>query len=194
MFNPFFHPLRHSLVNYAKVANGVPTLFESLQSLSFTITESETFKDVTLTEVDLSRAVIFMGGWQTDGNTNIASPRLCFTSSTNVRATRGGLLGGLDTVGHFFVVELPASQVNSIQSVEIFIPSGSIQFDQPITPINLDKSVILHCGQSCDSSDSSFINLLTDCYFYYDDNVRAKRGGIGTGHNVTVNVIVLECK
>lgn len=195
MFNPFFHPVRQALLNYAAAANGaVPTLFDSVQTYLITIEPTDSFDDRTITEVDLSRAVIFYEGFTTNSNSNYAFPRWYFTSSTNVRTTRGGALGGLYTYVRLFIVELPASQVNSIQPVEIQIPSGEAVGDATISSVNFDKSVILHCGQSCDSTENLPSNALTHLRFVDSTTVRAERATLGEGFNVVVNGMVLECK
>ena len=195
MFNPFFHPLRQALLNYTEVANGaVPTLFDSVQTYLITIEPTDSFDDRTITEVDLSRAVIFYEGFTTNSNTNYAFPRWYFTSPTNVRTTRGSALGGLYTYVRLFIVELPASQVNSVQSVEIQVPAGDASGDATITLVDLEKSVILHCGQSCDSADNSLSDVLTHLRFLDSTTVRAERATLGVGINVVVNCMVLECK
>lgn len=194
MFNPFFHPLRQCLLNYVFEANVAPLLFSNLQICSFDITPGVSFVDVTIAEVDPSVAVLFWSGWRATLDSGFASPRAYFTSSTNVRISRGGVLAGLNTYGRFFVVELPSSQVNSIQHLDIQIDPDEAFFYYTITGINLVKSIILYCGCSCDLDIININQTFVEFHFLNSTTVRAARCGYGAGATSFSNAIVLECK
>lgn len=170
----------------------VPPLFDSIQSFQIEIPDTVGFVDITITEVDLSRAVIIWGGFGASSDAGTHWAGAYFVSSTTVKVIRRGSAAGNFTTVSFSVVEFSASQVKSVQSFSGTITANNTFFDVTITEVDLLKSIILYCGHKTNTIAVVLEQQTLFFTFQSSTTVRATRYGSGAGVLETFYGMVLE--
>lgn len=172
MFNPFFHPLRHSLINYSPAVNGASPL---IQRGSFIIPGMSGSADHTISEVDLSRAAIVWCGISGDGGTSDYD--LCevyFLNSTTVQARRTAVPATAICSIEFCIIEFPAAVIKSIQTGHINLSAAESTKTYTISEVDLTRSIVIFNGLRINTGTSTKY-YLTRLYFDDSTTVRATR-------------------
>lgn len=192
MFKPFYHPLRQCLLNDGKkLGPEIPPFFDSCNFYSGTISNGQT-QDVTIAEVVLSRSLIVFCGCRFNTNEAKLSCTAYFLNSTTVRLSRGSISTVLDTICHFFVVEISSTYVNSTQEFLADFGGGSNILDVPISEVDLSKSFILKKGFSTASIITNINYWFYALSFLNSTTVRAERSSVGAVISASFSVLELK--
>ena len=172
MFNPFFHPLRQALLNYAPAVNGASPL---IQRGSFTIPSGQLFADHTISEVDLSLASLFWSGISGDAaESDKDMAEVYFLNSTTIRAQRSGGAAGVVCSIEFCLIVFPAAVISSIQTGHITMTNAETTQTLTISEVDLAKSIVLYNGTRINTATGTH-GLLVRLYFDDSTTVRASR-------------------
>ena len=146
MFQPFFHPLRHSLLNDGKKLDVVQSAIVSIERAGGSFTFDTFYRDYTISEVDLNFAVIYDHLFSTSWNNARALTRKTFLDSTTVRAQAGGDVTSYTLTPRFFVVEFDHTLIKSVQHVTPTFPDSDVEEDVIIASVDVDKTQIISAG------------------------------------------------
>lgn len=190
-FNPFFHPLRHSLISFTGF-EGNTTLFESIQQVPITIPAGESTADMAIAAVDIDYSIEYMLGSKYGGTDfRCAYGYVNLFDSITLRFKRYQSDGVYPLFSNAIVIHFNHDLIKSIQRVNINIPNGQTFLDVTINEVDLTKSIITMRGINPEAA-SGFDNCHALTKFVNSTTVRAER--IGTSLICYVRVNVVEFK
>lgn len=132
------------------------SIIQSIQPFSITITNGNTSNTATITAVDTTKAVLFLGGFTTTVTAGTAygssNPYVALTNATTVTATRNSSTSAVTVRGT--IVEFVSSAISSVQSGTIVL-SGVTSNTATISSVDTSKSVVLWLGHITNSTSSN---------------------------------------
>lgn len=194
MFQPFYHPLRHAFLNDGFKLGGIDSVFKSFEYVGGFFGNDVTFKDYTISEIDLDFAVICDLGFSSTWDNARSFTRKNFLNSTTVRATAGGDVTSYNLTPRFFVVEFDHSLIVSMQHIAPVFAASSNTQNETINEIFIPKTLILYAGFYVERD--IFNARAHNVVFYLTDSTTLGmyRSGAGVDDALYMSIFILEFK
>jgi len=194
MFNPFFHPLRHALLNDGKKLGGIESAIKFFHRSGGSFVADETYHDYTIPEVDLDFAVIFDLGFSTNWNNARALTQKILLNSTTARAAAGGSITTNSLCPRFSVVEFDHFLINSMQHITPVFAAGEGVQEETILPVDVNKTQIIPAGWYVDS-DTYYVNGYNVQFYCTDSTTLGMWRANTVGYDALyMSVFLLEWK
>lgn len=194
MFQPFYHPLLHSLLNDGKKNGGIESAINSIQIIGGSFEADTSYRDYIISEVDLNFAVIYDLGFSTNWDNPRALTRKIFQDSTTVRATAGGDITSNTISPRFFVVEFDHFFIKSMQHITpVFAESSSAQ-NETILSVDVNKTQIISAGWYIEKDTYSFCAHNVQMFFLDSTTLRMLRYYAVSGDALYMSLFLLEFK
>lgn len=188
LFNPFFLPLRHSLISFKGFVGNTP-LFESIQHLPITIPAGESLADHSIAAVDIDYSIEFMLGSKyagTDWRCGYGYVSLFDSITLRFKRYQSDVANALYSTA--VVIHFNHDRIKSLQRPNINIPNGQTFLDVTINEVDLTKSFIIMRGINPEAS-SGFDHCDALVKFVNSTTVRAERMGTSLVCYVRANVL-----